>query len=92
MSSFYVVRAIPVRKGKGGPIVGWARCDPSADGTRPTDLVILRDGSAYTQAEVGRHLTADPSLLYPTREEAVRDGIERLRAAEAAGAAVRVGP
>ena len=65
-----------------GAIIGWV-ADLLADGTKPTDLVFLRDGSACGQAEATERLALDPSLLYPTRDEAVRDGLARLRAADA---------
>jgi hypothetical protein len=52
-------------------------------GTQPTDLVFLRDGSAWGQGDAALRLAIDPSLLYPTRDEAVRDGLDRLRAADA---------
>jgi hypothetical protein len=54
-----------------------------ADGTKPTDMVFLRDGSACGQAEAAERIARDPSLLYPTRDEAVRDGLVSLRAADA---------
>ena len=66
-----------------GAIIGWVRADLLADGTKPTDLVLLRDGSACGQAEAAERLALDPSLLYPTRDEAMRDGLARLRAADA---------
>jgi hypothetical protein len=80
MSSLYVVRAIPVRDERKA-IVGWVRVDVLADGTRPSDAVFLRDGSACGQAEAGERIVANPALLYRTRAEAVRDGLARLREA-----------
>jgi len=50
-----------------------------ADGTNPTDLVILRDGSAFGQAEARERVSTDRSLLYSTREAAVKDRLARLR-------------
>lgn len=84
MKTVYVVRTVPVRDA-GGAVVGWVRVDLLADGTRPTDQVFLRDGTACGQAEAMERLTRDLGLLYPTREEAVRDGLARLRAASAHG-------
>jgi hypothetical protein len=52
-------------------------------GTQRSDLVFLRDGSACGQADPVERLAFDPGLLYPTRDEAVRDGLARLRAADA---------
>lgn len=82
MNTVYAVRALPVRDVKGA-VVGWVRADPLADGTKPTDLVFLRDGSASGQADAAERLTLDPGLLYSTRDEAVRAGLARLRAADA---------
>jgi hypothetical protein len=82
MNTVYAVRALPVRDMEGA-VIGWVRADVVADGTKPTDLVFLRDGSACGQAEAADRLAVDPSLLYPTRGEAVRDGLARLRAADA---------
>lgn len=82
MSTVYVVRTLPVRDAMGA-VIGWVRADPFADGTKPTDLVLLRDGSACSQADAAARLAIDPSLLYPTRHDAVREGIAHLRAADA---------
>lgn len=82
MKTVYAVRAIPVRDARGS-VLGWVRADPFADGTNPTDMVILRDGSACGQAEAADRLSLDPGLLYPTRAEAVREGLARLREADA---------
>ena len=82
MNTVYAVRTLPVRDVKGA-IVGWVRGDMFADGTKPTDLVFLRDGSACGQADAAARVLLDPSLLYPTRDEAVRAGLARLRAADA---------
>ena len=82
MNTVYAVRALPVRDAL-GTIIGWVRADLLADGMKPTDVVFLRDGSACGQAEAAERLTLDPSLLYPTREEAVRAGLAILRAADA---------
>lgn len=49
---------------------------------------MLRDGSECGQAEALERLALDPGLLYPTREEAVQDGIARLRDADARGETV----
>lgn len=84
MKTIYAVRTLPVRDAKGA-IVGWVRADMLADGTKPTDMVIFRDGSSCGQAEAAARLAANPGLLYPTREEAVWDGIARLRKADASG-------
>jgi hypothetical protein len=78
MKSVYVVRAIPVRN-VAGEVAGWVHPDVFADGTRPTDGVILRDGSMCRQAEALERISADRSLLYMTEAEAVRDGIDRPR-------------
>ena len=88
MKTVCVVRAIPVRR-TDGSIGGWARVDPTADGSKDTDLVYLRDGTANGQAEALRRASDDPGLLYPTRDAAVRDGIARLREADRRGLAVR---
>ena len=45
----------------------------------PTDLVFLRDGSACGQADAADRVARDPSLLYPTRDAALRVGLARLR-------------
>jgi hypothetical protein len=82
MNTVYAVRALPVRDMKGA-VIGWVRADVLADGTKPTDLVFLRDGSACGQADAAERLALDPSLLYPTRDAAVRAGLARLRAADA---------
>ena len=58
-----------------------------ADGTKSTDMVVLRDGSAVSQSEAAGRIVRDLTLLYPTREEAVRDGLAQLRAADARGEA-----
>jgi len=84
MKTVYIVRAIPV-KDEGGIVRGWVRADLLADGTSPTDTVLLRDGSAWGQAEALERLTSDPGLLYETKAEAVRDGFARLREADHAG-------
>jgi hypothetical protein len=78
MKTVYVVQTIPVRDA-GGAVIGWVRADPLVDGTRPTDTVILRDGAACGQAEAARRIARDPGLLYSSRDEAVRDGLARLR-------------
>lgn len=44
--------------------------------------VLLGDGIACGQAEAAKRLELDPSLLLVTRDEAVRDGLARLRAAD----------
>lgn len=84
MKTVYAVRALPVRD-ETGTILGWVRADLLADGTKPTDMVILRDGSAYGQAEAAERLALDPGLLYPTRADAVRHGLAQLREADAKG-------
>jgi hypothetical protein len=82
MNTVYAVRTLPVRDVKGA-IIGWVRTDLFADGRKPTDPVLLRDGSSCGQEEAAKRLALDPSLLYPTRDEAVRDGLARLRTADA---------
>ena len=81
MKTVYAVRTIPVR-GVGGAVVGWVRVDLVADGTKPTDMVYLRDGRACAQDEALSLVTRDPGLLFPTRAEAARDGLARLREAD----------
>jgi hypothetical protein len=81
MKSVYVVRAIPVRN-VAGQIAGWVRADVFADGSQPTDAVILRDGTVWGQAEGLERVSADRTLLYATQADAVRDGIARLRQAD----------
>lgn len=66
-----------------GAIVGWVRADAFTDGTKPTDMVVLRDGSACGQAEASLRISLDPSLLYRTQDEAAKDGLARLREADA---------
>jgi hypothetical protein len=78
MKTVYAVRTLPVRDA-GGVIRGWVRIDLHADGAKSDNLVFLRDGTAYGQAEAMRRIAADFGLLYPTRDEAVRKGIARLR-------------
>lgn len=80
MKNVYVVRTLPVRD-IAGNIAGWVRADPFSDGTKHTDMVILRDGRAYGQAEAMERITVDRSLLYATEDEATRDGLTRLRKA-----------
>jgi len=46
-------------------------------------LVFLRDGSACGQADAAERVALDPSLLYMTRDEAEREGLARLRVADA---------
>lgn len=82
MNTAFVVRAIPVRS-TDGAIIGWVRADVMADGTKPTDMVFLRDGTADGQEEAMRRIARDPGLLYPSEAEAVRDGLARLRSAHA---------
>jgi hypothetical protein len=78
------VSRLPVRD-TSGTIRGWVRCDPLADGSKATDMVILRGGSAWGQDDAIEAVNRDPSLLYTTREEAVRDGLARLRQVDGAG-------
>jgi hypothetical protein len=89
MKTVYVVRAAPVRD-VGGAVVGWVRVDLLADGTKPTDTVYLRDGTACGQAEAIARVACDPGLLYPSEDEAVREGLAQLRAAHARGMTVPV--
>ena len=83
MNNVYVVRAVPVRTERGA-IAGWVRADVLADGTLASDVVFLRDGSACGQAEALKRVAESPALLYRTRAEAVREGINRLREASQA--------
>jgi hypothetical protein len=39
------------------------RSDPLAGGTKPTDMVILRDDSAWGQEDAMEVINQDPSLL-----------------------------
>lgn len=82
--SVYVVRALSVRDER-QDILAWIRVDPFSDGTKPTDRVFLRDGSSHGQAEAMKRVALDLSLLYPTEDEAVQDGLTRLREAHARG-------
>lgn len=82
MNTVFVVRAVPVRR-TDGAILGWVRVDVMADGTKPTDMVYLRDGTAHGQEEAMGRIQRDPELLYATEAEAVREGIARLRSADA---------
>ncbi len=78
MRNIYVVRAVPVRDDHGA-VAGWVRADVLAEGTRPADVVFLRDGSACGQAEAMKLIAEDPGLLYRTRAEAVSEGLKQLR-------------
>jgi hypothetical protein len=82
VNTVYAVQSLPVLDMKGA-VIGWVRADLLADGTKPSDIVILRDGSACGQADAAERVARDPSLLYPTRDEAVREGLANLRAADA---------
>lgn len=85
MRNVYAVATVPV-VGEDREVIGWARADIFADGTRPTDKVILRDGVAYDQVEATAMVAEDPlGLLWPTRDAAARDGLAALRAADGAG-------
>lgn len=84
METVYVVPTVPVRDQR-GRILGWVRTDILADGTSPSDMIFLRDGSACGQAEAAERIAADPALLYRTRAAAVQDGLQRLRTADASG-------
>ena len=84
MKNVFAVRTIPVRDADGA-ILGWVRADMFADGTKSTGKVVLRDGSAVGQSEAAERIARDLTLLYPTREEAVRNGLAQLRAAAARG-------
>ena len=87
MSNVYVVSSVPVRDER-GVVAGWVRADVLADGTLPSDVVFLRDGSVCSQTEAVKRIAENPGLLYPTRAEVVRDGLARLReASHADGAA-----
>lgn len=55
--------------------------DVLADGTLPSDVVFLRDGSAFGQTDAMKRIAENPELLYRTRAEAVQEGIDRLREA-----------
>jgi hypothetical protein len=91
MKTVYAVRPVAVRDAAGA-VAGWVRADLFADGTDPSDLIVLRDGSACGQAEAMARINADRSLLYRTCDDAVRDGLARLRDAHLRGEAVPVGP
>lgn len=82
MKYVYAVKTIPVRDMRGA-VIGWVRVDLFADGTEPADMVFLRDGTACGQAEALKRVTRDPGLLYPTRVDAAREGLARLRDADA---------
>jgi hypothetical protein len=56
MNTVYAVRAIPPCDAQGS-IRGWARVDLFTDDSKPTDLVILRDGSASSQEEAAESRT-----------------------------------
>jgi hypothetical protein len=83
MKTVFVVRTLPVQDANGA-ILGWVRADMFADGTKPTDMIVLRDGSTLGQAQAAERIARDLGLLYATREEAVRDGLARLRVDDAA--------
>lgn len=80
MKTVYVVSSVPIMD-RAGEIIGWVRVDVFADGSSANDAVYLRGGTTCGQAEAIERVAKDPSLMYPTREAAVRDGIARLRAA-----------
>ena len=48
-------------------------------------MLILWEGSVCGWAEAIDRIRRDPGLLYATREEAVREGLARLRPAHALG-------
>lgn len=79
MKTVFAVRTLPVRDASGA-VLGWVQADIVADGTKATDMVVLRDGSALGQSEAVERIARDLGLLYRTREEAVRDGLAGLRA------------
>lgn len=81
MKTVYAVSTVPVRDAQ-GVIIGWVGADPLADGTNPTDMVVLRDGSACGQAEAAQRIARDPALLYPTRYAAVQHALARLGKAD----------
>jgi hypothetical protein len=89
MKNVYAVRTLPVLD-VAGNVAGWVRADVFADGTKASDMVFLRDGSAYAQAEAMERINADRSLLYETQEEAAGDGLARLREAHGRGGTTRV--
>lgn len=91
MKTVFAVRTLPVTD-VNGAVLGWVRADMFADGTKPTDMVVLRDGSAAGQREAAERIARDLTLLYPTRDEAVRDGLAQLRAADARGETMPVRP
>ncbi len=82
MKTVYAVRAIPLRD-VDGAVIGWVGVDLVADGTRPSDMVLLADGTACGQVEALVRVARDPGLLYPTEEAAVHEGLTRLREADA---------
>jgi hypothetical protein len=84
LETVYAVRTLPVRD-TSGAIRGWVRADVLADGSSPSNLIILRGGVAMSQADALEACNRDPSLLFRTRDEAVTDGIDRLRDADQRG-------
>jgi hypothetical protein len=82
METAYVVRTVPLVDPKGATI-GWVRVGLFNDGTMPSGQVFLRDGSVCGQAEALERVSRDRELLYGSQEEAARDGLARLRAADA---------
>ena len=91
MKTLYVMRALPVRDAD-GTVAGWVRADPLRDGTKPTDMVFLRDGSACGQLDAMVRIARSPGLLYASDAEAVRDGLARLREADARAGVSKTDP
>ncbi len=80
MKTAYIIRAIPSATGAAPSAAGSeSTSSPTAPGN---DTVFLRDGSACEQADAILRVQLDPGLLYATQNEAARDGLARLRAAD----------
>lgn len=84
MKNIEVVRAGPVRD-EGRAVAGRVRIDVLAEEILASDVVFLCDGSAWGQADATKRFAEEPTPLYRTRDDAVRDGIDRLREASQAG-------
>lgn len=85
MDTVYAVRTLPIRRIDNGKVMGWVRVGIDAEEGNPHNAFYLRDGSVCCEAESIRRVSADPSLLYRTRREAVQAGIARLRDADRLG-------
>jgi hypothetical protein len=87
----YLVKAIAIREGSTGKVLGWARVNPrfiedeitipyTAD---PLLEIILRNGVIIKATKFRRKRHG--KLLFASGEEANKDGIERLKRAHEAG-------